>query len=129
VGSMAVDYSMPVLVVDDYRAVARIIGRLLNQAGFKEVDDAGDAEEALAKMRERKYGLVLSDWHMAPMTGFELLEAAKADEKLRDTTFIMVSADFSPENATAAKQAGASGLMLKPFDAQTLRAKIAGAFR
>ncbi len=126
---MAVDYSMPVLVVDDYRAVARIIGRLLNQAGFKEVDDAGDAEEALAKMRERKYGLVLSDWHMAPMTGYELLEAAKADEKLRDTTFLMVSADFSPENATAAKHAGASGLMLKPFDAQTLRAKIAGAFR
>jgi two-component system, chemotaxis family, chemotaxis protein CheY len=124
---MALDFSIPVLVVDDYRTVARIVGRLLNQAGFRDVDEASDGEEALAKMRERRYGLVVSDWHMAPTSGFELLKRAKADEQLRDTPFVMISAEASPENATSAREAGASGYVVKPFDAQTLKARIASA--
>jgi two-component system chemotaxis response regulator CheY len=126
---MAIDFSVPVLVVDDYRAVARIIAKLLNQAGFHDVDEATDGDEALAKMRERKYGLVLSDWHMIPKTGMELLTAAKADEKLRDTPFIMISAEESPENLATARKAGASGYVVKPFDAQTLKARIASALQ
>lgn len=126
---MALDFSMPVLVVDDYRTVVRIIRSLLRQVGFEHVDEANDGEEALSKMRERKYGLVLSDWHMAPTTGFELLQQAKADDQLRDTPFIMISAEAAPENVAAAKKAGASGYVIKPFDAQTLRARIETAFQ
>jgi two-component system chemotaxis response regulator CheY len=81
---MTLDFAMPVLVVDDYSMVARILGRLLKQAGFANVDEATDGEEALAKMRERKYGLVISDWYMAPTSGIELLRQAKADDQLRD---------------------------------------------
>ena len=58
---MAVDLSMPVLVVDDYNTMVRIIRNLLKQLGFEHVDDANDGSQALAKMRERKYGLVISD--------------------------------------------------------------------
>jgi two-component system chemotaxis response regulator CheY len=119
---------MPVLVVDDYKTVARIISRLLMQAGFKDVDEANDGDEALARMRERKYGLVLSDWYMAPTSGFELLQKAKADEQLRDVPFIMISAEASPENLAAARKAGARGYVVKPFDAETLNARIAAAF-
>ena len=99
---------MPILVVDDYKTVARIIRTLLIQAGFQEIDEANDGEEALARMRERKYGLVLSDWYMAPTSGYELLQKAKADEQLRATPFIMISAEASPENLSAARKAGAS---------------------
>ena len=126
---MTLDYSIPVLVVDDYRAVARIIGRLLNQAGFQDVDEATDGEEALSKMRQRKYGLVLSDWHMTPTSGIELLQQAKADASLRDTPFILVSAEESAENLAVARKAGASGYVVKPFDAQTLKARIASALQ
>jgi PleD family two-component response regulator len=65
---MAIDPSMPILVVDDYNTMIRIIRNLLKQLGFEDVDDASDATSALAKMRERRYGLVISDWNMEPMT-------------------------------------------------------------
>jgi two-component system chemotaxis response regulator CheY len=125
---MTFDFAMPVLVVDDYSMVARILGRLLKQAGFANVDEATDGEEALAKMRERRYGLVISDWHMAPTSGIELLRQAKADEQLRDIPFIMVSAEAAPENAALAKSEGASGYVVKPFDSQVLKGRIQGLF-
>jgi two-component system chemotaxis response regulator CheY len=121
---MSIDYSMPVLVVDDYQTVLRIMRNLLRHAGFAEIDTAGDGEEALAKMRERKYGLVISDWFMAPVDGLELVRQARADDALKGTPIILVSAEGSPENLKAANDAGASGYVLKPFDSQTLRAKI-----
>ncbi len=61
---MAVDLSMPVLIVDDYNTMVRIIRNLLKQLGFEDIDDASDGSAALAKMRERQYGLVISDWNM-----------------------------------------------------------------
>ena len=72
---MAVDLSMPILVVDDYNTMIRIIRNLLRQLGFEDIDDAADGSAALAKMRDKKYGLVISDWNMEPMTGYELLQA------------------------------------------------------
>ena len=121
---MAIEQAVPVLVVDDYQTVVQIIRNLLKQAGFADVDEATDGEEALAKMKQRKYGLVISDWHMAPTSGAQLLEKAKADPELRDTQFIMVSAEASPENVAAAKKAGAAAYVVKPFDAMTLRSRI-----
>jgi two-component system chemotaxis response regulator CheY len=123
----AIDLSMPVLVVDDYRAILRIMRSLLRQIGFRNVDEASNGEDALAKMRERPYGLVISDLHMAPMNGLELLQQAKADEALKAARFLMVTADIAPERVREAHDAGASGYMMKPFDAQTLRARIEGA--
>ena len=70
---MAVDLSMPILIVDDYKTMLRIIGNLLKQLGFKTIDEATDGAEALSKMRSKSYSLVISDWNMAPMTGFQLL--------------------------------------------------------
>jgi two-component system chemotaxis response regulator CheY len=121
---MSLDYSKPVLVVDDYKIVARIIRRLLSQAGFADVDEANDGEEAFGKMKERDYGLVIADWHMAPTNGLELLQKAKADDKLKGTPFILVSADDAPENVAAARSAGANSYVVKPFDSQTLTARI-----
>ena len=78
---MAVDLSIPVLVVDDYRTMVRIIRNLLRQLGFEDIDDASDGALALAKMRDKRYGLVISDWNMEPMTGLQLLKEIRADNK------------------------------------------------
>ena len=86
---MAVDLSMSVLVVDDYNTMIRIIRNLLKQLGFQNIDDASDGSAALDKMRGRKYGLVISDWNMEPMTGYELLKEVRADQGLKTTPFIM----------------------------------------
>jgi two-component system chemotaxis response regulator CheY len=122
---MAVDMNAPVLVVDDYQTMVRIIRNLLKQLGFENVDEAADGREALEKMKTKKYGLVISDWNMEPMTGYELLREVRADEILKPTPFIMVTAESKTENVIAAKKAGVNNYIVKPFNAQTLKAKIA----
>ena len=125
---MSVDLSMPVLVVDDYKTMVRIIRNLLKQLGFSDVDDAADGAEALGKMHQRKYGLVISDWNMEPMTGYELLKEVRSDDGLKRTPFIMVTAESKTENVIAAKKAGVSNYIVKPFNAATLKAKIDAVF-
>jgi two-component system, chemotaxis family, chemotaxis protein CheY len=125
---MGVDPSMPVLVVDDYNTMIRIIRNLLRQLGFADVDDANDGASALAKMRTKRYGLVISDWNMEPMTGFDLLQQVRSDPGLGTTPFIMVTAESKTENVIAAKKAGVNNYIVKPFNAQTLKAKIEAVF-
>ena len=125
---MAVDLSMPILVVDDYNTMIRIIRNLLRQLGFQDIDDANDGTAALAKMRDKRYGLVISDWNMEPMTGYELLKEVRADDQLRTTPFIMVTAESKTENVIAAKKAGVNNYIVKPFNAETLKHKIEAVF-
>jgi two-component system chemotaxis response regulator CheY len=125
---MAVDLSMPVLVVDDYNTMIRIIRNLLKQLGFEDVDDASDGSAALAKMNEKRYGLVISDWNMEPMTGYELLKEVRGTPALAKTPFIMVTAESKTENVIAAKKAGVNNYIVKPFNAMTLKAKIDAVF-
>jgi two-component system chemotaxis response regulator CheY len=121
---MALDPSMPILVVDDYQTMVRIIRNLLKQLGFENVDDASDGSAAISKMRDKKYGLVISDWNMEPMSGFELLQKVREETALSETPFIIVTAESKTENVVAAKKAGVSNYIVKPFNAQTLKTKI-----
>ena len=125
---MAFDTSMPILVVDDYNTMVRIIRNLLRQLGFNDVDDASDGTAALTKMHGRKYGLVISDWNMEPMTGYELLKQVRANPDTAGTPFIMITAELKTENVVAAKQAGANNYIIKPFNAETLKHKIEAVF-
>jgi two-component system chemotaxis response regulator CheY len=121
---MTVDKNMSVLIVDDYKTMLRIVRNLLKQLGFENVDEAVDGSSALQKMRQKKYGLVISDWNMEPMTGLQLLKECRADAKLKDTPFIMVTAESKTENVVAAKEAGVNNYIVKPFNAATLKGKI-----
>jgi two-component system, chemotaxis family, chemotaxis protein CheY len=121
---MSLDTTMPILVVDDYQTMVRIIRNLLKQLGFDDVDEAQDGTSALSRLKQKRYGLVISDWNMQPMTGYELLKNVRADEELRQTPFIMVTAESKTENVIAAKKAGVNNYIVKPFNAQTLKTKI-----
>lgn len=125
---MAVDKSMHVLVVDDYKTMVRIIGNLLGQLDLKNVDDATDGNAALEKLRRGDYGLVISDWYMEPMTGLQLLREVRADAKLKEIPFIMVTAESKTENVVEAKKAGVSNYIVKPFNAETLKNKLTAVF-
>ena len=125
---MAFDLSMPILVVDDYSTMIRIIRNLLKQLGFENVDDATDGSAALAKMQVKKYGLVISDWNMEPMTGYDLLREVRASPELSKTPFIMITAESKTENVIAAKKAGVSNYIVKPFNAATLKTKMEAVF-
>jgi two-component system chemotaxis response regulator CheY len=122
--SVAVDLSIPVLVVDDYTTMVRVISNLLRQLGFIDIDTARDGGSALQLMRTRRYGLVLSDWNMEPITGLDLVKAVRRDQRLNNTPFIMVTAETKPENVIAAKLAGVDAYIVKPFTAATLKRKL-----
>ncbi len=121
---MSIDKSMNVLIVDDYKTMLRIIRNLLKQIDFNNVEEAADGSEALMKLKTGHYGLVISDWNMQPMTGLELLTEVRQDPKLKTLPFIMITAESKIENVVAAKQAGVSNYIVKPFNAETLRGKI-----
>ena len=121
---MSIDKSMPILVVDDYKTMLRIIRNLLNQLNFSNVHEATDGQMALGKLRDGSFGMVISDWNMEPMTGLQLLREVRADENLRTTPFIMITAESKTENVIAAKEAGVSNYIVKPFNAETLKTKI-----
>src|SRR5271156_2133276 len=125
---MPFDPKMPVLVVDDYGTMVRIIRNLLRQLGFTDIDDAPDGAIALEKMSSKRYGLVISDWNMEPMTGYDLLRRVRADPHMQATPFIMVTAESKTENVIAAKKAGVNNYIVKPFNAQTLKSKIEAVF-
>ena len=121
---MAIDKDMPILIVDDYKTMLRIIRNLLKQIEFNNIDEATDGGTALEKLKDKKYGLVISDWNMQPMTGLDLLRAVRSDGGLKETPFIMITAESKTENVIAAKEAGVNNYIVKPFNAETLKSKI-----
>ena len=121
---MAVDMKMPILIVDDYKTMLRIVRNLLKQVGFENVDEAADGGEAFNKMKEKQYGLVISNWNMEPVTGIQLFQQVRADANMKDTPFIMITAESKTENVIAAKGAGVSNYIVKPFNAETLKQKL-----
>lgn len=125
---MRLDPEMSILVVDDYVQMVRILCNLLREVGFTNVDTATNGAEALRKLRRGDFGLVISDWNMEPMTGYQLLEEVRCDEELHDLPFIMVTAESKTEFVIAAKQAGVNNYIVKPFTALTLREKMAQVF-
>jgi|SRR5579864_80712 len=125
---MAIDRFTPILVVDDHGTMIKIVRSQLRQLGFVDVDEANSGDEALTKMSVRRYGLIFSDWHMEPISGLDLLRAVRGDASLKRTPFIMVTGESRSENVIAAKKAGVSGYIVKPFNAEMLKAKIEAVF-
>ena len=122
---MAVDKNMHILVVDDYNTMLRILKNLLKQLGFNNVEDAMDGAQALSKLNSAKFDFIISDWNMEPMTGIELLREVRASDNLKHIPFIMITAESKTENVIAAKEAGVSNYIVKPFNAETLTGKMA----
>ena len=114
----------PVLIVDDYVTMAEVVRNLLVRMGFDTVDVAAQGGQAYAMVETGRYGLVISDWDMHPMTGFELLQRMRENPTLTYTSVILMSADSSPGRAEAAVQAGAAAFLVKPFTADLLRAAV-----
>ncbi len=122
---MSLNKNMRVFIVDDYNTMLRILRNLLRQLELENVEEATDGDSAYRMMQKTPPDLIISDWNMAPVTGLELLRKVRADAKLRHIPFIMVTAESKTENVVIAKQSGVSNYIVKPFNAETLRAKIA----
>lgn len=118
------DFKIKVLVVDDFPTMRRIVKNLLKQLGFENIDEAEDGNMALNKMKSSSYGLVVSDWNMPNMEGIELLRNVRADASLKDTPFLMVTAEAEKEKVIEAIKAGVDNYIVKPFTADILKEKL-----
>ena len=120
-----VDKNMSILVVDDFKTMRRIVSNLLTQLGFTNIDEAIDGESALERISEKEYKMIISDWNMEPMSGFELLQRIRSsDGTIKTVPFIMITAESKPENIIKAKQAGVNNYIVKPFNVDTLKTKL-----
>ncbi|MDX9820597.1 MAG: response regulator [Syntrophales bacterium] len=115
---------MKILIVDDFATMRKVIRNLLKQVGYENILEAEDGVSALRVLKAQKVDLVISDWNMPNMTGFELLKAVRADADLGKTPFLMVTAEALQDNVVAAVKAGVSNYIVKPFTAEVLNEKI-----
>lgn len=115
---------MRILIVDDSRAMRGIISRMLRQIGYDEAirDEAGNGREALEAIRRAPPDLVIADWNMPEMTGWELFQAIRADGL--NTPFGFVTAESVPEVKQAAFDAGALFFLTKPLTRDVLEAAL-----
>src|SRR5438067_692314 len=121
---MAAYFAMPILIIDDNRTMIHIVRKLLTQIGYTDVEDVSDGPSALARIAEKKFNLMISDWNMEPMTGYELLKQVRANPEFARIRFILITAEVRPDHVIAAKKAGADNYLIKPFTAETLKEKI-----
>ncbi len=115
---------MKILIVDDFATMRKVIRNLLKQVGYENILEAEDGVSALRVLKAQKVDLIISDWNMPNMTGFELLKAVRADADLGKTPFLMVTAEALQDNVVAAVKAGVSNYIVKPFTAEVLNDKI-----
>jgi two-component system, chemotaxis family, chemotaxis protein CheY len=113
-----------ILVVDDFATMRRIIKNILKQLGYNNIEEADDGTSALTKLQGAKYDLVITDWNMPNMSGLDLVKAVRADEKLKATPILMVTAEAMKENIVAAIKAGVNNYIVKPFTAEVMKEKI-----
>lgn len=118
---------LPVLVVDDYQPAQRLLQAQLHELGFRRVHLSAGAEDALGSMRFRTFGLILSDWKMGPMNGLDFLRAVRRDPAHGTAPFLMVTGAREARMFAMARDAGATGYVVKPFTLRALEGQIARA--
>jgi two-component system chemotaxis response regulator CheY len=114
-----------ILLVDDNQRTVAILHAILRELGFPSVDEADSAEAALLKIRGNDYDLVFCDWHMAKMSGLDLLRIVRAEARTEALPFILVTAETGNLHVREALEAGASSYLLKPFTVESLRRVLA----
>jgi two-component system chemotaxis response regulator CheY len=122
------DQNMKILTVDDFSTMRRIIRNILRQIGYSNIAEAETGGAALNTLQTQAIDFVISDWNMPGMSGLELLQAIRADDKLKNIPVLMVTAEALKENVVEALKAGVNGYIVKPFTAETLKEKIEAIF-
>jgi len=119
---------MKVLVVDDFATMRRILKNILKQIGFSNIAEADNGKTALAELKKEQFDLILCDWNMPEMSGLELLQKIRSDDELKDTPFVMVTAEAQKDNILEAVKAGVNNYVVKPFTAETIGEKLKKVF-
>jgi len=121
---VVLDKNMKILVVDDFSTMRRIVKNLLRDLGFTNTHEADDGTTAWPMLQSGDYDFLVTDWNMPGMSGIELLQKVRSDERLKTLPVLMVTAEAKRDQIVAAAQAGVNGYVVKPFTAAALKEKI-----
>lgn len=125
----AVDRNMPILVVDDFSTMRRIVKNCLKQLGFENITEAEDGAVAWNKLQAGEFKFIISDWNMPNMMGIDLLRNVRSSDNYKAVPFLMVTAEAQKENVLEAAKAGVSNYIIKPFTADALQQKMEAIFK
>ena len=117
-----------VMIVDGLINMRQIIKGLLGNLGFYNIEEADDGATARSMLKEKEFGLVISEWNIPKLNGLELLKAIRSDDDLSKLTFVLVTAEAKKENILAAIKSGANSYIVKPFTLEILRKRLEDAF-
>lgn len=120
------DLGIKVLIVDDMKTMRKLVIRSCQEMGFKNFVEAQDGQEAWAILNspENQVQLVISDWNMPNCTGLDLLKRVRADGRLKDLPFILLTAESEAAQVATAIQAGVDNYLVKPFQTASLKQKL-----
>ncbi len=124
-----IDFSIKVLVADDFATMRKIVRNILKQIGFEDIIEAEDGAVALQLLKQEKVGLVVTDWNMPNLSGLELLQSIRQNPATAKLPVLMVTAEGLKENVLEAVKAGVNNYVVKPFTAEVLQEKIETIFR
>ena len=119
------DPTFSVLIVDPSEAAAPVLKKMLGEIGIAQVESVGTAVDALAHLKANRISLLMTDWVMEPMAGYDLLRAVRADATIAATPIMVVTADASPSQLFEALDEGVDAYALAPFSTRVLAAKLA----
>ena len=126
---MPIDTTMKVLVIDDFESSALMLKSQLKKLGFTHIEVATGGAEALARLRAAKdYRLIMSDWAMDSVDGLQVLQWVRSDDRLRGAKFLMVTGNTNAKDVAAARAAGVSGYVIKPYNIAMLKQRVEAAF-
>ncbi len=115
---------MPVLIIDDSRAMRRILKQIVEPLGFQTLE-AGNGREGLAVLAAHEaVELCLVDWNMPEMNGLEFVQAVRSDDARRSLKLVMVTTETEPRQMARALLAGVDEFVMKPFTADILVDKL-----
>ncbi|MFP5491125.1 MAG: response regulator [Bacteriovoracia bacterium] len=125
------DLKTKVLVVDDMLTMRKVVSKILRELGYTDIQEAVDGHEAWEKTKsaDKPFGLIISDWNMPKMTGLDFLKNVRADEKLKSTPFLLVTAEAESTQVAEAIKTGVDQYVVKPFSKDALKAKLESAHK
>ncbi len=121
---MQINKEIKILTVDDDVVTRKLLTKVLGQIGLNHFEEAESAQEALDRLKQNQFDLVITDWNMPEMSGMDLIQALQKEESLKNIPVLMLTGETNPKQIIAAVKEGLKYFLMKPFDATTLLSKI-----
>ncbi len=113
-----------ILFVEDSPTMRRIIANSLSRIGIKDVTEAEHGLDALQKVQQKDFDMILTDWNMPEMNGQELVEELRKMDKYKNVPILMITTRGMQDDVMTAIKSGVNGYIVKPFTPEVLKKKM-----